>query len=70
MVRKFKEVFSILGIACLAVSVISILFLGGQHLSVNKFLTAATSQQPEVMNNFRAVFVTTPNTEVAKKIAQ
>lgn len=26
--------------------------------------------QPEVMNNFRAVFVTTPNIEVAKKIAQ
>lgn len=66
MVVLVKDLKSLFGLICITI-VFAILY--GSFSGPFSTITAEEAQL-EVMNNFRAVFVTTPNVEVAKKIAQ
>jgi len=72
MIRRGKEILA--SLICVCVIGIAI-FVSGTYpnlLGIPSSLAFSSETVGELkdMNNFRAVFVTTPNVEVAKKIAQ
>lgn len=66
MVLRVKDLITLLGLLC----VIFVFAISYGSFSGSFSTTTAEEVQLGVMNNFRAVFVTTPSIEVAKKIAQ